>query len=94
MRLPKVPPVETFVVRVWTPDVEEAQPGIRGVAVHVRSGRTLTYTASSQLVRFLVETAGDRTASDDRDGGDHLEADVEQPIELNHQQPDATTRSD
>ena len=54
--------METFLVRVWTPDGEESPEGIRGTAVHLGSGRSVTYTESEALISFLVRaaSAGDR----------------------------------
>jgi hypothetical protein len=49
--------METFLVRVWTPDGEERPEGMRGTAVHLGSGQTVTYTHAEALIRFLVEAA-------------------------------------
>jgi hypothetical protein len=54
--------METFLVRVWTPDGEERPEGMRGTAVHLSSGHSVTYTHPEALISFLVEAAaaGDR----------------------------------
>jgi hypothetical protein len=54
--------METFLVRVWTPDGEERPEGMRGTAVHLSSGQSVTYTHAEALIGFLVEAAagGDR----------------------------------
>ena len=54
--------METFLVRVWTPDGGERPEGMRGTAVHLSSGESLTYTHAVALISFLVEAAagGDR----------------------------------
>ncbi len=49
--------METFLVRVWRPDGGERPEGLRGTAVHLPSGRSLTYTESEALISFLVEAA-------------------------------------
>ena len=51
--------METFLVRVWTPYHERPLEGIRGTAVHLGSGRSVTYTRTGGLLRFLAETASD-----------------------------------
>jgi hypothetical protein len=57
--------METFLVRVWKPDGEERPEGMRGTAVHLSSGESVTYTHAEALISFLVEaaTAGDREPS-------------------------------
>ncbi len=55
--------METFLVRVWTTDGDERPEGMRGTAVHLGSGQTVTYTHAEALIRFLVDAAaaaGDR----------------------------------
>lgn len=53
--------METFLVRVWTPDGGERPEGLRGTAVHLGSGQSVTYTHAEALISFLVEAAaGDR----------------------------------
>jgi hypothetical protein len=49
--------METFLVRVWTPDGKERPAGMRGTAAHVSSGRQVTFTESEALIRFLIEAA-------------------------------------
>lgn len=49
--------METFLVRVWTPDGDERPEGMRGTAVHLSSGRSRTYTHADALISFLVEAA-------------------------------------
>jgi hypothetical protein len=53
--------MDTFLVRVWRPDGEERPEGLRGTAVHVISGRAVTFTGPEALVRFLAD-AGDSEA--------------------------------
>ncbi|MEO8897322.1 MAG: hypothetical protein ABI352_07015 [Candidatus Dormibacter sp.] len=54
--------METFLVRIWTPDGEERSEGMRGTAVHLSSGRSVTYTHAEALISFLGQAAsgGDR----------------------------------
>ena len=47
--------MDTFLVRVWRPDGEERPEGLRGTAVHLRSGREVTFTDPAALVRFLAD---------------------------------------
>ena len=50
--------MDTFLVRVWRPDGEERSEGLRGTAVHVSSGREVTFTEPGALVSFLVDAGG------------------------------------
>jgi hypothetical protein len=50
--------METFLVRVWTPDGDESLDGMRGTAVHLTSGWSVTFTESDALISFLAEAAG------------------------------------
>ena len=56
--------METFLVRVWTMDGEKQPEGVRGTAVHLRSGLSMTYTEPGALIDFLTDAAaagdGDR----------------------------------
>ncbi len=47
--------MDTFLVRVWRPDGEERPEGLRGTAVHLSSGREVTFTEPQALVRFLAD---------------------------------------
>jgi hypothetical protein len=47
--------MDTFLVRVWRPDGEERPEGLRGTAVHLSSGREVTFTDPAALVRFLAD---------------------------------------
>jgi hypothetical protein len=47
--------METFVVRVWKPEGVEPSLGLRGTAVHLSSGTSLTFTEAQTLIRFLVD---------------------------------------
>lgn len=58
--------METFLVRVWTPDGAERAEGIRGTAVHLSSGRSITYTRSERLISFLAEAASDADPDETR----------------------------
>lgn len=45
------------MVRVWRPDDDEERPdGLRGTAVHLSSGASLTFTETTALLTFLAET--------------------------------------
>jgi hypothetical protein len=50
--------MDTFLVRVWRPDGEERPEGLRGTAVHVSSGREVTFTEPAALVTFLADAGG------------------------------------
>ncbi len=50
--------METFMVRVWRPVVEERSEGVRGHAVHLGSGRQITFSEPRSLIRFLAEAGG------------------------------------
>jgi hypothetical protein len=54
--------METFMVRVWRPGDGERPDGVRGVAVHLGSGRELTFSEPDRLIAFL----GEATAVDER----------------------------
>lgn len=66
--------METFLVRVWTLNGEEQPEGMRGTAVHLRSGLTVTYTEPATLLSFLADAAAagdrDQQALFDGEGGD------------------------
>lgn len=47
--------METFMVRVWRPNFEERSEGVRGVAVHLGSGRLITFSEPRHLLRFFAE---------------------------------------
>ena len=51
-------PMDTFLVRVWNPDGYERLEGLRGTAVHLSSGRELTFTEPAALVSFLSDAGG------------------------------------
>jgi hypothetical protein len=59
--------METFVVRLWTPDLptDAAANRIRGVVEHVGSGRSAAFAGEAELVAFL---SGDRDATTKRGG--------------------------
>lgn len=46
------------MVRVWKPGGDERPEGLRGTAVHLASGQSLTFSEAEMLVRFLEEPAG------------------------------------
>jgi len=50
--------MDTFLVRVWRPNGEERLEGLRGTAVHLSSGRALTFTEPLALVSFLADAGG------------------------------------
>lgn len=60
-----MPAMETFVVRAWRaatesrPDVDDVDPGLRGVVEHIGSGDTIPFRDANELVRFLVGQADD-----------------------------------
>ena len=45
------------MVRVWRPGDGERSEGVRGTAVHLGSGRRITFTAAHPLIAFLREAA-------------------------------------
>jgi hypothetical protein len=49
--------METFMVRVWKPGDGERSDGVRGVAVHLGSGRQITFSEPGRLIAFLGEAA-------------------------------------
>lgn len=57
-RLVGSPPMEAFMVRIWRPMSEERSEGVRGVAVHLGSGRQITFSEPRRLIDFLAEAGG------------------------------------
>ncbi len=55
-------------MRVWTPSEGERPEGVRGTAVHLRSGRRVTFAEPDSLIRFLVEAAGSPAAGQQMSG--------------------------
>jgi len=53
------------MVRVWQPGGQERSDGLRGTAVHLGSGQSLTFSEAETLLRFLAEPPAvtDQTAS-------------------------------
>jgi hypothetical protein len=51
-------PMDTFLVRVWRPDDDDRLEGLRGTAVHLSSGRAVTFTKPDALVSFLADANG------------------------------------
>jgi hypothetical protein len=49
--------METFMVRVWRPGDGERPEGVRGTAVHLGSGREITFSGAQPLIAFLSEAA-------------------------------------
>lgn len=49
------------MVRVWKPGDGERSDGVRGAAVHLGSGRRITFSEPGQLIAFL----GEATVADD-----------------------------
>ena len=45
------------MVRVWRPGDGERSEGVRGTAVHLGSGRRITFSAAPGLIAFLREAA-------------------------------------
>jgi hypothetical protein len=64
--------METFVVRAWRAateartDVDDVDPGLRGVVEHIGSGDTIPFRDANELVRFLVEQADDGEVQSNR----------------------------
>lgn len=60
------------MVRVWKPGGDERSEGLRGTAVHLSSGQSLTFSEAETLVRFLEEPAAatDATSPPDTTDGD------------------------
>lgn len=58
--------MEAFMVRIWKPANEERSEGVRGVAVHLGSGRQITFSEPLRLIHFLSEAGGasDRAVPD------------------------------
>ena len=46
--------METFMVRVWTPEGDGWSPGVRGTATHLASGRQVTFTEAAGLLEFIT----------------------------------------
>lgn len=46
--------MESFIVRVWEPGGSESPEGLRGTAVHLPSGRALTFAEPGALIDFLA----------------------------------------
>jgi hypothetical protein len=46
--------METFMVRVWTPEGDGWSPGVRGTATHLGSGRQVTFTEAAGLIEFIT----------------------------------------
>ncbi len=44
------------MVRVWSPGGDERSEGVRGTAVHLGSGRQITFTEPGRLIDFLGDT--------------------------------------
>jgi len=58
--------VETFVIRIWTPDGREddSEPRrLRGVVDHIGSGEHGAFRASEELVAFFVAGLDEPTGS-------------------------------
>ena len=49
--------METFMVRVWTPEGDGWSPGVRGTATHLASGRQVTFTEADGLIEFITPTS-------------------------------------
>jgi hypothetical protein len=49
--------METFMVRLWTPDGDGWSPGMRGTATHIASGKQVTFTEAAALIAFLSRAA-------------------------------------
>jgi hypothetical protein len=52
--------METFMVRVWTPDGDDWAPGVRGTATHLASGRQVAFTEAAGLIAFIAEAGSSR----------------------------------
>jgi hypothetical protein len=48
--------METFMVRVWTPDGDDWSPGVRGTATHLASGKQVTFSEEAGLIAFIADT--------------------------------------
>ncbi len=54
-----MPPMDTFVVRVWGPVADgEEETSLRGVVEHIASGRSDRFRTSEELVSFLLVPSG------------------------------------
>ncbi|MFI5285110.1 MAG: hypothetical protein ACHQ4F_02205 [Candidatus Dormibacteria bacterium] len=59
--------METFVVRIWTPEDHDGwSPGVRGTATHLASGDQVTFTETDGLIGFIIRALpqGDRSDAD------------------------------
>jgi hypothetical protein len=45
--------MDTFVVRVWSPGVDDGESGLRGVVEHVSTGVSDRFRNVDELVAFL-----------------------------------------
>lgn len=67
--------MDAYVVRIWRPGDAGESSDLRGTAVHLASGRDLTFTEPAALIRFLAAGTSDDTASTSADtaaAGDQL----------------------
>jgi hypothetical protein len=61
--------VETFVIRVWTPGEQEANPEdvvLRGLAEHVGSAERRAFHGASELLAFLEQRLEHEPARESR----------------------------
>jgi hypothetical protein len=57
--------METFMVRVWTPEGDGWSPGVRGTATHLASGRQVTFTEAAGLIEFIApRTSTEQTTAE------------------------------
>jgi hypothetical protein len=66
--------VQTFVVRVWTPEVPDGgPPHLNGLVEHVGSGRRLAFSGGPEVLGFITDCLREQWArppSDDADDPD------------------------
>jgi hypothetical protein len=55
--------MDAYVVRIWRPGRGGASPDLRGTAVHLATGRDVTFTEPETLIRFLAGAAFGTTES-------------------------------
>lgn len=55
------------MVRIWSPGTGERPEGVRGTAVHLPSGQSVTFSDAAALISFLAGDAGGEAEGPDAD---------------------------
>ena len=58
------------MLRIWVPADPAAPPSLRGVAQHVASGRSVVFSATDQLLAFLLARVADAAETAALEGAD------------------------